>query len=213
MPARSARPLTYRPTTPEQFLGNAREHARFLDKLLALHQADGEPLALLFLGPPGTGKTALTEYLLTRLGCAKFSRRSFSGADVGIDIVQGIASAFHLYAQDLFNPWRAVQVEEIDAMSNAAQVRMLKLMDDLPRHTVVVGSSNKPLKHFEERFSSRFTILPVEAVPAADIEALALAHWPQIPATTVRNVATLCCGCVRAALRELDEHWIAHAMA
>ncbi|MHB9010326.1 MAG: ATP-binding protein, partial [Limisphaerales bacterium] len=186
------RPKDYRCSQASDFIGDARRHALFIDKLVKIHNRDGSPMKLLLLGEPGTGKTELTNHLLTSLGVGKYERYKFSGADVGIDIVQEMARSFHLTTRDLFAPWRAIQIEEIDAMSNAAQIRMLALLDDLPRHCVVVGSSNRKVEQFETRFQSRFQVLPFTGVPADEIATLVRSCWPEIPAATVNHVATFC---------------------
>lgn len=191
------------PAGPEDFIGPSRAVAEALrQKASDAVALGGMPLRFLLNGQPGVGKTALARYLQKLLEVhPKWSTMKFSGVDVTVDGVRTIADALHL--RDLYSPWRLIWIEEADKIPTAAQVRFLMLLDEMPRHTAVLCTSNCKLEHFENRFQTRFNIpLPFITGPSGEeVEAfLRDIVGDGVPASDLRNIATFCCGNVRGAL-------------
>lgn len=197
----------FTPQSPADFIGPAREVAAALRQKCEDARAGGFPLRFLLNGSPGVGKTALARYAQHLLGVhPKWSTLKYSGVDVTIDAVRDLAGRLHL--RDLFSEWRLIWIEEADKIPAAAQVRFLMLLDEMPHHTAVLCTSNCKLDCFESRFQTRFTIpMPFIGGPTGE-ETLA---WLQslvgdessafpVPRSELVNIATFCCGNVRAAL-------------
>jgi hypothetical protein len=91
----------------------------------------------------------------------------------------------------------------VDKVPHAAQVRLLTALDDLPKNTLFIATSNCEAKDLEERFHSRFMVLPIKAPTPDEIAGLINANW-NLPITTVTNIAEMCCGNVRQALLDVQ---------
>lgn len=198
-------PQDYQPSGTEDFIGDARLCAAFLPKLIAASRAAGRsPIKLLLAGPPGTGKSEIARYLTTLLKVSKWSITKLNGTEVKVDRLDELTSSLQL--TDLFGDYRIVQIDEADAIPTVAQVRMLTVLDDLPRGVVVVCTSNSSLNSFEPRFQSRFQFFEFRQVPQLDIEQLITNRW-ELPVTDARMIALGACGNVRAAMLD-TQTWL-----
>jgi replication-associated recombination protein RarA len=196
-------PSSYKPKTPDQFIGSARRAAGRLDKLIAASSTDGAPIKVLLLGKPGIGKSALAEYCCSKIGCDRFNTTLLNGTQVKIEEVEAIARSLHY--KELFGSYRVLRFEEVDKMSNVAQVRMLTLLDELPPYSAVIATSNCALTELEERFQSRFLVLELQPPPDSEIGDLLLKLAPALPEPSIRQVMTFACGNVRRALLDADK--------
>ena len=106
--------------------------------------------------------------------------------------------------RDLYADYKAIQFEECDQMSKAAQCRMLTLLNDLNETpgTVILCTSNCALKDFEPRFSSRFTVFELQPPTSDEIETL-LRRWLKTEGA-IKQIAAFACGNVRTALKDAD---------
>ena len=198
-------PQDYTPTVPSDFIGDARLTAAFLPKLIAASRAAGRsPIKLLLSGPPGTGKSEIARHLAALLKVSKWSVTKLNGTQVRVDKLDELTASLQL--TDLFGDYRIVQIDEADAIPTVAQVRMLTVLDDLPRGVVVVCTSNASLKAFEPRFQSRFQFFEFRPVPQPDIEQLLTVRW-EVPVQQAKMIALGACGNVRAALLD-TQTWI-----
>ena len=60
-----------------------------------------------------------------------------------------------LLTRPLLAPRWAVIVDEADAIPFGGQIRLLKILQGLPHHAVMIFTSNEDASHFEPRFLSR----------------------------------------------------------
>jgi hypothetical protein len=89
-------------------------------------------------------------------------------------------------------------IDEADAIPPVAQVRLLTLLDDLPRGIAIACTSNCKLRDFEERFQTRFQAFEIAPPTTEEIIALLRRYLPDEP--EVVNVANFADGNVRQAL-------------
>lgn len=195
-------PSSYKPLQPSDFIGCARRAAESLDTLLAAVRPTGEPAKVLILGRPGIGKSALADYFMRQLGCDRWHTTLLNGTQLKIEIVEEIARTLHY--KELFGDYRVVRVEEVDKVPVVAQVRLLTLLDELPKHTAVVCTSNCSLKDLEERFQSRFLVLEIAPPKDTEIAELIRNLAPRLNEGAIQQIAVFACGNVRQALLDVD---------
>lgn len=195
-------PSLYRPTVPEDFIGPARVAAQTILRLAQNVSMSGAPLKLMLLGPPGTGKSALADFLTAQLGCGKWSVHKFNGTQLKIEQVEDLARS--LRYTDLFGGYRLVRIEEVDKVPTVAQVNLLTVLDDLPDRTAVVCTSNCKVDVLEERYQTRFIVLDVRGPTQDELKTFLQTNWPTLPPAEVTKIATFACGNVRAALLDAE---------
>jgi len=201
-------PSKYTPVSAGDFIGagdfGAATAARMIESLVAQAQANHcASMAILINGKPGIGKSALARWLIYDvLGCSKFSVTRLNGTQVNLDRVEDIAA--NLPYRDLYADYKVLWIEECDRMTEAAQVRMLTVLDDIHEMpgNLVVCTSNCKLNEFEPRFSSRFTVFELQP-PTSDEVAGLLRRWLKTEAA-VQQIATFACGNVRMAFKDAD---------
>ena len=207
-------PSSYHPTQPTAFIGPARATALYCQQLARQVLANGkDPFRTIFCDPPGVGKSKLANYLAGLLGSSQWNTTKLCGTQATVDQVEGLARQFHL--TDLFGGYRLLWLEEIDSMPPVARSRMLMLCDDMPSGWALIGTSNLTPAKFKEMHpptQRRYTFLEVAPPTGDEIFAFLLQHWPGVPAASVRNIAVMSCGCVGAALQEMDAEVIVSQM-
>lgn len=202
---------TWSPDSAADLIGPAYRAALLLEQMAADAEALGQPpIKVLINGEPGMAKSALARYLRKLLKCDRWSTSVLSGTQVKLETIEELSKSLSLTS--LFTGYRFICVEEADKIPPAAQVRFLLLLDQLPRSTAVVCTSNCRLKDFEQRFHTRFT--PVELsgtdrsgqiVPQASTEEIVgyLSRFP-ISQEDIQHIATFCCGNIRSALIDVS---------
>ena len=154
----------------------------------------GGPLKLLFWGEPGVGKSEVSGRL-ARMLTHEVEIERVNGADVGVDEVREWAARSH--CSSLFADWRVQIIEEIDKVSERAQVNLLTYLDELPAQRAVIATSNHSQDTIPRRLWTRFERYEVKAPTREEIRLL-LAD--RVPADVAAMLATTCAGNVRAAL-------------
>jgi replication-associated recombination protein RarA len=189
-------PIDFKPRSPEQFIGPARELARVFDRILRRSSRKGTPIRIFNQGEPGIGKSALVDYLLQQLSVSPFNLIKRSGAALSMDHVEDFARSLQL--TDLFGGYRVLHIEEVERVHHLVQARLLTLLDDLPPYSAILCTSNKNVKDLDERFQTRFQVFTLKSPTPDDIKGL-LARF-RLNKAEINRIATLCCGNVRLAL-------------
>lgn len=124
------------------------------------------PMAWLFEGETGTGKTTAAMALAAELGC-DIDQQELGGVHViasgeqTADAVRQTCRQMHL--TPLYGSgWQVVIVNEVDRMSPQAETVWLDRLEQLPRRAVVVFSTNHP-DRLSQRFRDRCTRLRFES--------------------------------------------------
>src|SRR5262245_8713108 len=146
----------YRPSTLGDVLGQPA-----VTRSLKLYVKDPYPVAMLFHGDSGVGKTSAA-YALAR--------------DLGVEIPEGVLGGFFEIAsgeqtaqavRDLgdrlrFTPlfgskWRVVVVNEADRMRSEAESLWLDVLEHLPPRTVILFTTNQ-IERLSRRFRDRWKL-------------------------------------------------------
>lgn len=116
----------------------------------------GEPHsnAFLFHGGTGVGKTATAHALLVELGNSRgvFDYSEIRSGEQNAESVRESLSS--LYCMPMVGKWRGLVVNEAERQSEAVKALWLDALEKLPRHAIVIFTTNYPEK-FEQRFRDR----------------------------------------------------------
>ena len=195
------------PTDAADFIGPARDAAERLQLMVAHALANGcPPLKLFYGGPSGTGKTALCYYAQHLLRVSRFAAHEFSGTDMTLDRVRELQASLGLAHTELYGLYRLYCVHEADRIPDAAQVKLLTVLDNLPPRTAFLCTTNAELGDMEKRFQRRFRYTRIGPPPFEELLAF-LRRW-DAPEYVCRMIATGACGNVGLAMNELEE-WLA----
>lgn len=177
-------PKSHRPENVgvEGFIGPAKDIAAlFRDKLVPRYKEAKVPAFFLLWGEPGVAKTSLGKYAMKLFGVEGFNQVDYSGTDMTLERVQNFAQDLRM--PSMFEGFRGYLFDEIDAMPRVAQVRFLKLCDDVAdgryqtrNGTVIVATCNSKLSELEKRFQSRFQSFEVQG-PSKEETVKFLSNW------------------------------------
>lgn len=205
------------PTQPSEFIGKTQRIAKVLwrkaDIFLANPKATDDLLNIekcwLFLGPPGCGKSRLAKLLANRF-CHESMQDHINGRSLTLDVVR------HWYSQRGFLPmagdFHVKLVDEIDGATPAACDDIRTWLACLPKRTIVLATTNKPLEALQEQLQSRFQQWPFESIPTADICAH-LINTIRLPAEKAKDIAEGVEGNVRAALADAASYFDMQSLA
>lgn len=149
----------YRPRRLADFVGFSRI-AKILSHL-ASHPREG---AILLLGAPGLGKTTMGLAMCEEMN-AELHHIPSKACD--IDAVQHVCEICRYVP--MFGAWHFVLIDEIDKITNAAQLAMLSKLDATcaPPKTLFLFTGNETVG-LEDRFLSRCRILELDHSAIAD---------------------------------------------
>jgi len=141
----------YRPTTLREVVGNTKAI-----KSLWAFSKNPRPEAFLLKGAPGIGKTSAALALANDLRIGLMDVQDYSGQAIGKEEIMSIFKTLWHYPFE--SKWRMVIINEADKMSMAAQILCMDHLENLPKHGIVVMTSNDA-DAFEPRFLSRLTVI------------------------------------------------------
>ena len=204
-------PQTYTPRCPADFIGGAKAIAQILANKAKAAKSIHTPIKILLYGVPGVGKTRLAEMLAAQLTGQRITEgqslntESVNGRNVDITIVR------RWQEESRYIPfsWTVRIVNELDTCLAASQDLLLTVLDELPRKSAFIGTSNLSLGDLVERFQTRLQQFKVTAPDTGELNGF-LKQW-KLGAANIKNIAVGCGGNVRAAL--LDAQSILEAQA
>ena len=162
-PSEKAGPLTerYRPRTLDQVWGQPNAV-----RALKTYAANPYPAAFIYEGETGTGKTSAALALAGELGC-KVDQAEYGGVwqiasgEQTADAVREMAR--RMWVTPLMGSgWKAIVVNECDRMARPAELIWLDVLENLPRRTVVIFTTNDP-SNLSQRFRDRCVRLAFES--------------------------------------------------
>ena len=127
----------YRPKSFDEVIGQ--------DKTIAamrwyLDQNTG--LAMLLTGPSGSGKTTLAECAARYWGTTDFDIHRVESAQCDVSTLRDLADNAHVYGA-----WRGGRkmylIDEVHTITGRAADRMLSLLEGLPSHVLLIGTTTE----------------------------------------------------------------------
>jgi DNA polymerase III gamma/tau subunit len=187
----------YRPQSISDFCGLEKQK-RILARLAACPRG----CALLFVGPPGTGKTAMSYAFAAAL---EAETHHIGSQECRVDVLQELVRMCQYVP--LRGGFHVCIVDEADVMSDAAQKFLLSRLDSTEScpNTIWIFTCNS-VDRLEERFLSRCIKLEFNSYGSStEIVDLMARIWQAETGTTeTPNLKKLACGNVREALMRLE---------
>ncbi len=131
----------HRPTDFDQVVGNQE----ILKTLKGYEKSGDFPHAMMFTGPPGTGKTTLARIIASKVGAVgKMDFREYNSADLrGVDAIRAVTSKMDLSPH---GKKKAYLFDECHQHTKDAQNALLKALEDTPDWVYLFLCTTDPQK-------------------------------------------------------------------
>lgn len=193
--------LSHGPESADDLIGKARKIAKVF--VAKAKSTDASPMKLLLYGPPGIGKSAVSRIIAQALLGRNMSMvRHVSAKQVSVDDVRDWMRDFHYKLGD---DWSVFWIEEIDAVNSDVATLLLQFMDEMPKKTAIIFTSNEKITAIEGRFQSRTKAVRVDPPTAKEIEDFLLEKWVDL-GEVAKEISENCGGDVRMALNDAQMH-------
>lgn len=153
--------------TPDDFVGPAANVARRMVRFIHHSKQTGDPISFLLTGPPGIGKTSLGQWTGQQLGIPATLLEPLNGTQLTIERVEEISANLHY--RPMFGQWHWIFVDEFEGVSAAAKMRLLTVLNKLPKWTAFVATCNKGIDDLAQRNHSRFNGFELSSPEAHEI--------------------------------------------
>ena len=129
----------YRPKSFEQVIGQDRVVTAmkwYMDQL------NTSGMSFLFTGPSGSGKTTLAECAAHYWGCNEFDIHKVESAQADVDTLRKLSNDMHVYGTGKHGH-KCYVIDEVHTITGRAADRMLSLLESLPSHVLIVGTTTE----------------------------------------------------------------------
>ena len=151
--------IQYRPNSFKTFVGNED----VLSSLTELLKRKNPPVAFLFTGTGGTGKTTLGRIMAKMLGCKKADFQELNSADDrGIDGIRKIISGMQYTA--LGGGRKVILLDEAHMLTKPSQEALLKALEEPPGyvHWIICTTNPETLKQTFKRRCHGYELSPLK---------------------------------------------------
>ncbi|MDM8008066.1 MAG: AAA family ATPase [Phycisphaerae bacterium] len=154
----------YRPRTFDQIIGQERAI-----RTLKWHLDTETPTGKVFLifGPSGSGKTTLTECAARYWGVDDWDIRLVQSAECDVESLRQLDSESYVYGLGQGGR-KCYVIDEIHTVTGRAHDRLLSLLEHLPKHVMVCGTTTE-LDWSDGTMRSRFAKVYTSKIRAEDV--------------------------------------------
>lgn len=130
----------YRPRTFSEVIGQQK----IIDGLTwYLNRESTSGHAFLLTGPSGSGKTTLAECAARHWGCTDWDIHRIESAQCDVSTLRDLDNNMHVYGRGTGGR-KAYIVDEVHTITGRAADRLLSLLESLPRHVLMIGTTTVP---------------------------------------------------------------------
>jgi DNA polymerase III subunit gamma/tau len=133
----------YRPKSFENVIGQNKVIAAlkwYIDQHSASNNQSG--LAMLLTGPSGSGKTTMAECAARYWGCTEFDIHRVESAQCDVEALRNLSGNMRIYGNGR-DGRKMYLIDEVHTVTGRAADRMLSLLEELPAHVLVVGTTTE----------------------------------------------------------------------
>lgn len=154
----------YRPQTFDDVIGQDKTIAAmrwYLDR-----PADSG-LAFLLNGPSGSGKTTIAECAARYWGCTDFDIHRLESAQCDVQALRQVSNDMYIHGS---HGRKMYLIDEVHTITGRAADRMLSLLESLPPHVLMVGTTTET-DWTDGILLSRWVRFDLQKVRASDVSA------------------------------------------
>lgn len=169
----------YRPVVFDGIIGQSAV-VRTMKWHLSKEYPDGQ--CFLITGPSGCGKTTMAECAARHWGCSDLDIHTIQSTECDVAELRTLAGNMAIYGWK--NSRKCYVIDEVHTVTGTAQKRLLSLLEHVPRHVLIVGTTTED-NWTDGTLLSRWVRFQLQKVPATEvaqhIETIAEAECLPIP--------------------------------